>query len=140
VLHGFSTGVPSKTAPGASLLGEPPHADQLSTQVRDYRNTLNAANADLTAQLKAARQTLKDARQSGDQEAITAAQASVDGINVQLQANHDSLSKIHGDVKDLRELRQQLTTDVKTGNVDAIAQDRVAIAEQRQHVLADLQA
>ena len=126
--------------PGLSPLGEPPHVDQLETRVRDYRETLNAAHADLVSQLKSAKDTLREARQSGDQDWITGAQTAIDNLNVQLKANRDSLSAVHGDVQGLRELRQQLTTDVKAGNLDAIQQDRIAITQQREQVLTDLQA
>jgi hypothetical protein len=127
-------------ATGPSPLGEPPHVDQLETRVRDYRQTLDAVHADLITQLKSAKDTLKVARQSGDQDAITAAQTAINDLNVQLEANRDSLPVVHDDVQGLRELRQQLTADVKAGNLDAIQQDRNAITEQRDQVLADIQA
>jgi len=114
--------------------------DQLATRVRDYRQTLDAVHADLITQLKSAKETLKAARQSGDRDAITAAQTAINDLNVQLGANRDSLSTVHDDVQGLRELRQQLTADVKAGNLDAIQQDRTAITEQRDQVLADIQA
>lgn len=125
---------------GPSPLGEPPHVDQLQTRVRDYRETLKAVYAELIAQLQSAKDTLKDARQTGNQDSITAAQTAIDDLNVQLKANRDSPSVVHGDVKDLRELRQQLTADVKAGNLDAIQQDRDAVTQQRDQVLADIQA
>ena len=124
----------------SSPLGAPPHVDQLGTQVRDYRDTLDAVHADLITQLKSARETLKTAHQSGDQGAITAARAAIDALTVQITSNRDSLSVVHDDVKQLRELRQQLSTDVKAGNLDVIQQDRDAVTQQRAQVLADLQA
>ena len=125
---------------GPSPLGEPPHLDQLQTRVRDYRETLKAVYAELISQLQSAKDTLKEARQKGNQDSITAAQAASDDLNVQLKANRDSLSVVHGDVKELRELRQQLSADVKAGNLDAIQQDRDAVTQQRDQVLADIQA
>ncbi len=125
---------------GASLLGAPPHVDQLATRVRDYRDTLSAVNSDLLSQLKSAKDVLQEARKSGVQDLITAAQTAVDDLNVQIKANQDSLSQVRGDVKGLRELSQQLIADVKAGNLDALQQDRNAITQQRDKVLADLQA
>ena len=131
---------PLPPTPNPSPLGVPDQPGQLESQVRDYRQTLNAVHADLVSQLKSAQDTLKQARQSGDQDAITAAQKAIDDLNVQLKANHDSLSAVHNDVKGLREMRQQLIADVKAGNLDAIQQDRNAISQQRDVVLADIQA
>jgi hypothetical protein len=125
---------------GPSPLGEPPHVGQLATRVRDYRNTLNAVNTDLIVQLKSARDTLQEARKSGDQDGISGAEKAIDNLNVELKANRDSLSLVQGDVKDLRELSQQLIADVKAGNLDSIQQDRNAVTLQRDKVLADLQA
>jgi hypothetical protein len=114
--------------------------DQLATRIRDYRNTLDAVHTDLISQLKAAKVALQQARQSGDQDSITSAQATIDDLNLLVQGNRDSLSLVHGDVKDLRELSQQLIADVKAGNFQAIQRDRAAITEQRDRVLTDLQA
>ena len=125
---------------GPSPLGEPPHVDHLATRVRDYRDTLAVVNGELTAQLKLAKDTLQEARQSGDLDSIAAAQTAIDHLNDALKVNRDSLSLVQGDVKDMRELRQQLIADVKAGNLDAIQQDRYALSQQRDKVLADLQA
>jgi hypothetical protein len=114
--------------------------DQLEIRVRDYREALSGVHADLVSQLKSAQDTLKQARQSGDTDAISAAQQAIDDFHVQFTANHDSLSAVHNDVKGLRDLRQQLIADVKSGNLDAIQQDRNAISQQRDQVFADLQA
>lgn len=138
-----STGgtLPPTPAPDhGRFLGPPVDADNLATQIRDYKSTLSTAHADLITQLKSARETLKAARQSGDQDAISSAQSALDDINVQLKANQDSFSKLHDDVTDLRELRQQLISDVKARNLDALQQDRDAITQQRDQVLADIQA
>jgi hypothetical protein len=83
---------------------------------------------------------LKQARQSGDQDAITAAQKAIDVLDVQLATNRDRLSVVHDDVNALRELSQLLTSDVKAGNLNSIQQDRDNVAQQRDQVLADLQA
>ena len=109
-------------------LGPPQETDQLGIRVHDYRETLDAAHADLVSQLKVAQDTMKTARQSGNQDAITAAQKTIDDLNV-----HDA-------VKGLREFRQHLAADMKAGNMDAIQQDRDAIAQQRDQLLADIQA
>lgn len=129
---------PSETEP--SPLGEPPHVDRLATRVRDYRDTLGVVNGELTAQLKLAKDALQDARKSGDVDSIAAAQTRIDHLNRELKVNRDSLSLVQGDVKDLRELRQQLIADVKAGNLDAMQKDRNALTQQRDKVLADLQA
>lgn len=121
-------------------LGPPAQTEQLGIRVHDYREALNAAHADLVSQLKVAQDSLKTAKQSGDQDAITAAQKSIDDLNLQLKDNRDKLLTVHDAVKDLREMRQQLAADVKAGNVDAIQQDRDAITQQRDVILADLQA
>jgi hypothetical protein len=132
--------VPEPPIRQSSPLGAPPNVDKLGTRVDDYRDTLDAVHADLITQLKSARETLKAAHQSGDQDAITTARAAINALTVQITANRDSLSVVHDDVKQLRELRQQLSTDVKAGNLDVIQQDRDAITQQRAQVLADLQA
>jgi chromosome segregation ATPase len=126
--------------PGPTPLGPPDQPDHLEVQVQDYRQALSGVHADLVSQLKSEREVLKQAHQSGDKDAIAAAQQAIDDLNVQLKANHDSLSAVHTDVKELRELRQQLIADVKSGNLDAIQQDRNAVAQQRDQVLADIQA
>ncbi len=138
-----STGVtlpPTPTPDHGRFLGPPVHADNLAPQIRDYKSTLSTAHADLVTQLQSARETLKAARQSRDQDAISSAQTALDNINVQLQANHDSFSQLHHDATDLRELRQHLIADVKARNLDALQQDRDAITQQRAQVLADIQA
>lgn len=136
----FPISKPASPSPSPSPLGEPPHVDQLGTRVHDYRETLDSVHADLISQLKSATETLKEARKSGDHDAITAAQTAIDNLNLQLRTNRESLSVVHDDVKGLREMRQQLSADVKAGNLDAIQQDRDAISQQRDQVLADLQA
>lgn len=132
--------VPEPPVLRPSPLGEPPHVDLLGTRIDDYRDTLNAVHTDLITQLKSARETLKAAHQAGDQDAIKTAKSAIDALTVQIQANRDSLSVVHDDVKELRELRQQLSTDVKAGNLNAIQQDRAAITQQRDQLLTDLQA
>ena len=125
--------------PGPAPLGLPAHVDQLETQVRDYRQTLESVHSDLITQLKADQLSLQQARQSGNQDAITAAQKAIADVDAQLSVNSNHLSVVHEDVKSLRELSQQLTADVKAGNLDSIQQDRNAVAEERAQVLADLQ-
>ena len=134
--------LPASTSPDSrtSSLGESSQPDKLGTMVRDYRETLMAVRADLVSQLKAATETLKQAHKSGDTDAITAAQSAVDGLDAQIKANRESLLTVHDDVKALREMRQQLSADVKAGNIDAIQQDRDLITQQRGQLLADLQA
>lgn len=121
-------------------LGPPQQTDQLGIRVHDYRQTLDAAHADLVSQLKIAQDTLKTAKQSGNQDAITAAQKTIDDLNVQLKDNRDNLLTVHDAVKGLRQFRQHLAADMKAGNMDAIQQDRDAIAQQRDQLLADIQA
>ena len=65
---------PKPIDPGPTPLGEPPHVDQLEIRVRDYREMLSGVHANLVSQLKSAQDTLKQARQSGDADAISAAQ------------------------------------------------------------------
>jgi len=142
LLRSLSPNLAVATSPDTqpSPLGEPPQVDKLGTQVRDYRQTLNAVHADLVSQLKTAQDALKDARKSGDKDAIAAAQASIDDLNTQIQANRDSLLTVHDDVKALREMRQQLAADVKAGNTSALQQDRDAITQASAKVLTDIQA
>jgi len=121
------------------FLGQPPPLDKLATLVCDYRNTLSDVHSDLITQLKSDRASLQAAKQSGDQDAITAAQTALDSVNAQLKANQDNLTKVHDDVKGLREARQQLTADVKAGNLAALEQDRDAVAQGKIQVLTDIQ-
>jgi hypothetical protein len=123
-----------------SPLGGPPQVDKLGTQVRDYRNTLNAVRSDLVSQLKVADQALKQARQAGNQDAINDAQSAINGIKAQIKANGNRLLVIHNDVQSLREIRQKLSADVKAGYTEAAEQDRRAFAQQQFQLIADLQA
>jgi len=123
-----------------ALTGPKPPVYKLSALVRDYHTTTNAEHADLTAQLKAAKETLKQAHLSGDKNAITAAETAVAGLEQQIGANRDRLSTLRDDVAAMRNLRQQLALDVKAGNQSAIQQDREAITQQGEQIRTDLQA
>lgn len=140
-LQGTAAAPPPAWGHGGPMPPEfkPPVGDGLGAQIRDYRHTLSAANADLTAQLKAARETLKTARESGDADAIATAQKTVDDLNQQIQTNKGSLKTVHDDVKELRDLCAQLTADMKARNLDAIQQDRDAITQQYAQVVTDIQ-
>lgn len=120
--------------------GPLPPEMKLSSLVRDYRTTVNAEHADLVAQLKDARETLKEAQKARDTDAIAEAQKSVAELEQKIQANRDSLTTLHDDVALMRELRQQLASDVKSGNLETIQQDREAIEQQRQQIRTDVQA
>jgi uncharacterized protein (DUF3084 family) len=114
--------------------------DQMGVKVRDYRASMNAAYKDDVAQLKAARAELKEARKTGDKEAIAAAQQAIADVQQLMRDNRAQLQTVHDNVAQVREARQQLAADVKAKNVDAIQQDIAAFNEHRDQVFADLMA
>jgi hypothetical protein len=143
LLNNLTGSLPPASSPAdlqPSPLGGPPQVDKLGTQVRNYRDTLNAVRSDLVTQLKAADEALKQAHQNGDHNAITAAQSAIDDLNTQIKANLQSLATIHDDVEALRDLRQQLSADIASGNWNDVQLDRHAIAHQRHQLIADIQA
>lgn len=116
------------------------NSEHMGLLIQQFRGNMSAAYKDEVAQLKAAREALKDAYKAGDKAAIDADKQAVQDLEQQIKANRATLLNVHDDVKQMRELRQQLAADVKAKNVDAIQQDRDAFNEAKSQVLTDIQA
>ena len=111
----------------------------MGTKVREYRANMSSEQKADVAQLKAAREALKQAHKTGDKSAIETAKQAVLELEDKIHDNVAHLKTVQNDVAGVRTARRQLASDVRSGNKDSIPQDISNFNSARDQVFTDIE-